>query len=124
MVIEELSSNKYNPGLDEISKEISGKIFKDSISPGPDVLGNQMGGKQMTQDKTECRDEQTCVALNEFLDHGYRPQDSINFAFDSSPNHLSLTFDTAPLGARDKMELAIRAMKFIMSEIQNIKNGY
>lgn len=112
-----------NPNFGSIREELLGeKEFKDSISEGKDL--HKIIHPSKLPEKTMCGNEEGCIAINEFLDHGYRPQDSINFAMDSGKNYITLTFDTSSFGPRDKMELSLRIMKFITNEIEKIKNGY
>lgn len=122
---EELPQPK-NPNFESIRQDLLGEQgFKDTISKGADLHKIITPRKESRlSEKTMCTDEESCVALNEFLDYGYRPQDSVNFAMDSGKNYATVTFDTSTLGPRDKMELTLRLMKFVTAEIEKIKNGY
>lgn len=77
-----------------------------------------------TSGKTECPTTEACLAVNEFLDNGYKQVETFPFEIKATSNSVELSIDTSAMGPRDKTELQLRLMQFIFTEVEKVKNGY
>lgn len=72
--------------------------------------------------KTNCRDSETCEALNHFLDTGYGVPPTLGFSINSSDESISANINLKGFGVREKAEVIGRLVHFVMNELNRVKN--
>lgn len=87
-------------------------------------LDRGTGCSPIIDGKTLCKDESTCVAVNEFLDEGYESPSPLEFSIEADEQHLVASISCKNMGFKDKADLNLRLIRFLMTEIERVKNGY
>lgn len=73
--------------------------------------------------RTSCSDETACEVLNEILNGTPEQRLPFSFKVDSSSHNLTLVINTSRMAHGEMMDLNMRVMKFLMSEINDVRNG-
>lgn len=72
-------------------------------------------------EKTSCPDEQTCQALNEFLDTN--PGRSFSYSLSFDRGTLALEINTLKMDAIESLRLNLRLVEFLKEELKLVKNS-
>lgn len=78
------------------------------------------------EDKTLCRDLSTCEALNDFLEaeqEGKKENNIFGFTLAHKDHTISTSIDTRNMKSLEISELSLRIMKFLVGEIEKVKNA-
>lgn len=73
--------------------------------------------------KTLCGDEKACEVLNEILNGTPLPREHFPFTLVSNMTSVSITINTNRMAPGEIMELNLKLLRFLMSEIHDIRHG-
>lgn len=108
-----------NPNFAKVREDLLGeKEFRDNVPIGEDIM--KASG---IEDKTQCRDTETCQVLNEFLDNGYGVPKTLSFNMSSMDNWMNMSISMEGMGVRERGDFQFRVMQFVINEINRIKNA-
>jgi hypothetical protein len=73
--------------------------------------------------KTFCADILGCEVLNEILNGTPEPRQFFPFKIDSSAHSITVTISTIRMAPKEMMDLNLKLMEFLTTEIYDIRNG-
>lgn len=87
-------------------------ISREEVNIAPNIDG-----------KTFCADTIGCEVLNEILNGTPAPREHFPFTVVSNMNSVSVTINTNRMAPGEIMELNLKLLRFLMSEIHDIRHG-